>query len=67
MSTKPHDPLTAGPASREAGISADYLRRLVDRGTVRAARGPLGARLIDRASLREFIRERDMRRQRVGR
>lgn len=53
--------LPAG-AGEIIGCSRGYVRALVDSGRLFARRGPLGYRLISRASVEEFARERALRR-----
>ncbi len=49
-------------AARLAGVSASYIRMLVDSKRLRARRSSLGIRLIDRAALKDWL----VRKRRTG-
>ncbi len=48
-------------AARMIGVSPGYIRVLVDTGRLRARRGPLGIRLIDRTAVEQFAQERQIK------
>lgn len=58
------DRLTPVEAGRILGCGPDYVRRLFDQGRLKGERGSLGIRLIDPASVKDFLRERN--RERAG-
>ncbi|HLY23522.1 MAG TPA: helix-turn-helix domain-containing protein [bacterium] len=50
-------------AARIIGVSPGYVRSLVDAGRLKAKRGPLGVRLIDRSAVVAFAQERPQKRE----
>src|SRR5713101_3055912 len=53
--------VTVGAAARAIGVHHSYVRMLVDTGRLRAKRTSFGIRLIDRAAVERFARERARR------
>jgi len=50
--------LTVSDAAREASLSKDSIRDYVDKGKIKAVRTAGGIRLIPRAEVAKFVRER---------
>ncbi len=53
--------VTVGAAARAIGVHHSYVRMLVDTGKLRAKRTSFGIRLIDKAAVDSFARERARR------
>ncbi len=55
--------LTTGDAERRAGVSGEYLRRLVREGKLSATRTVSGQHLFEAAEIDRFVSEREQKKQ----